>query len=89
MYNYQEEKKDLLTEDGIKTLLKIRDRVKHLLNEAGAFRMEHAFKGASGSTWTMMACIDFMVEQGEISECKHSNINAGQNRIFTDKGWQP
>jgi hypothetical protein len=91
MYTYETEKPKLFTDDGQRLFLKIRDHVKNLLEEAGAFRMGKALdaEGVSGDSWQMLACVDRLLELGEIVECKHPNIDAGQNRIFTDGGWRP
>lgn len=79
MYVYEEEKK--ATEEGSRLFLKIRDRVKYLLREGGAVRMEEAIKGNSGSSWAMLACVDRMVELGEIREITPADT-PGQFRIF-------
>lgn len=72
MYNYEYEKKKLFTDDGQKLFIGVRDHVQGLLKEAGAFRMSEAMRlpegvGAS-SSWEQMACIDRMIELGEIVE---------------------
>ena len=81
MYNYQEQKKNVFTEDGQVTFLKIRDNVKNLLKQAGAVSMDRAIRVASGDSWTMMACVDRLVELGEIRELQIGRV-AGQDRIF-------
>ena len=68
MYNYREQKKEIFTEGGVETLIAIRDNVKKLLSQAGAVRMDCATKGATGSSWTIFACVDRLVETGEIIE---------------------
>ena len=83
MYEYQKEREKLFTEDGLKLLLKIRDKVKELLTEAGAFTMEKAISGQGGSSWMCLACIDYLVEKEEIREVTALGSCAGQNRIFT------
>lgn len=69
MYDYETEKQELFTESGQVTFLKIRDKVHALLESAGAFNMSHAIANCGGgSSWTMIACIDRLVELGEIVE---------------------
>jgi hypothetical protein len=75
-YNYEEQRSLLFTEAGQLTFIKVRDRVKHLLEEAGAFRMEKV-----GGSWDDMACVDRMVEIGELVEYKRECW--GQYRVFT------
>lgn len=84
-YDYKTERKELFTEDGHVMFIKIRDTVKTLLHSAGAFRMQEALRNCSGSSWTMLACVDRLVELGEIREVTPQNSCAGQYRIFTEK----
>ena len=43
--------------------------------------MEEAIKTLSGDSWTMLACLDRMVELGEIREIRQGHV-VGQCRIF-------
>lgn len=81
MYNYEEQKKHVFTEDGQVMFLKIRDKAHQLLEAAGAFRLEELVKRVTGDSWTMMACIDRLIELGEIKEIPQGKI-AGQDRVF-------
>lgn len=84
-YEYQNEKFELFTDDGQRMFLAIRDKVHRLLKDAGCFRMQEAMNAAGGgSSWTMLACVDRLVELGEIREVIQNNV-AGQRRIFTYK----
>jgi hypothetical protein len=66
-YEYAKEKPELLTESGItEYLLPIRENARRLLKESGAFEMDKAWKGVTGSSWQMIAAIDFMVEHKEL-----------------------
>ena len=60
--------------------LSIRDRVNSLLKQAGAVRMQEAISGETGSSWQMLACVDRLVELGEIREI--TGDVAGQYRVF-------
>jgi hypothetical protein len=80
-YDYQKERPSIFTESGQVMFLKIRDRAKYLLREAGAFRMNEVIAGCSGSSWEMIACVDRLVELGEIEELKREAW--GQYRCFT------
>ena len=80
-YNYEVEKHKIFTEEGQREFLKVRDRAKKLLAEAGAFMMFSALKDISGDTWLMMAYVDRMVELGEIREITPANV-ADQHRVF-------
>lgn len=81
MYNYQTERSKIFTEDGQILFINIRDKVKRLLKESGAFKMGNAIAGNSGDSWEMLACVDRLVELGEIREVHQSKV-AGQDRVF-------
>jgi hypothetical protein len=76
-YVYDNERAELFTEDGQVRFIKIRDRVKHLIEQAGAFRAQEA----DCISWEDMACIDRMVELGELVELKRDCW--AQFRVFT------
>ena len=82
-YNYQALKPKILTDEGQRVFLQVRDKVKKLLEEAGAFRMENAMP--SGDSWTAMAYVDRMVELNEIREITGSEV-AAQHRVFVARG---
>lgn len=82
MYNYQTERPALFTDEGQRKLLAVRDRVKVLLKQAGAVRMNEAMAAyGSGCSWQALACVDRLVELGELREVPQVNC-AGQHRIF-------
>lgn len=83
MYNYQKEKEKIFTEQGQEMFIKIRDKAKALLTVAGSFRMDAVMSVASGDTWMMLACVDRMIELGELNEVTKGQNVAGQHRIFT------
>jgi len=66
MYNYQKERSKIFTEDGQIIFLEIRDKVQRLLKQSGAVMMENAIGGALGDTWLHLACVDRLVELGEL-----------------------
>ena len=83
MYNYATEKHNLFTEEGFKTLIKVQDSAKHLLQTAGAFTADKAMQGCTGNSWTMLAAIDYLLEQKKFREVPTPASTWGQNRIFT------
>lgn len=82
MYKYEEQKKELYTESGLKILLSMRDAARKKLADAGAFRADAIF--TTGDSWTMLAALDFMVEEGEIQEVTRQC--AAQHRVFVGVG---
>ena len=79
-YSYDVEKQHLFTERGTQMLLQVRDRVKHLLEIAGAFRQSEALNTISGDSWQQMAALDYLVEKGEIICVRHDCWS--QYRVF-------
>lgn len=82
MYSYETERSKLFTEEGQVRFLRIRDRVFELLAKSGAVQMGNAIATSAGDSWEMMACVDRMVELGEIYEVRNPVSTAGQHRVF-------
>ena len=80
-YDYKTEKKSLFTDEGQKMFLRIRDWAHATLRTAGAFRMQEAMSGVTGDTWQMLACVDRLVELGEVKELAQPDC-VGQHRVF-------
>ncbi len=83
-YVYAEQRDSLFSEKGQVVFMRVRDRVKELLASGRASRMD-ALLEASWEThvedWTILACLDRLVELEEIRECKYEEC-AGQHRVF-------
>jgi len=82
-YSYEKEKKWLFTDQGQRKFLKIRDKVSALLKASGAFMMSNVLIGGD---WECLACVDRLVELGEIREILQSDGVAGQHRVFVGIG---
>ncbi|HUX16769.1 MAG TPA: hypothetical protein VMW52_09880 [Phycisphaerae bacterium] len=67
-YDYEREKPNLFTDEGQRMFLRIRDRAHELILAAGAARMQEIIRGNSGELWEMLACVDRLVELGELRE---------------------
>ena len=65
-YSYEKERSNLFTDEGVRMLLQIREKVQRLLTVAGCFRVGNAISGVTGDTWLMLACLDYIAELGEI-----------------------
>ena len=81
-YNYDTQRVIIFTDRGQRLFLSIRDRTHRLIDMAGAVSMGSAISGESGDTWEMLACVDRLVELGEIAEVKMIHPVCGQNRLF-------
>lgn len=83
MYKYQNERENVFTEKGQVMFLKIRDNTLKCLSVSGAISLGKAIScGIGGQSFTMIACVDRLVELGEIREVKQGVRVSGQNRIF-------
>ena len=83
MYDYEVEKSRVFTEEGQVTFLAIRDNVKKLLKQSGAVRMSEAVKGIGGDSWTLLACVERLVELGELEEITPEG-EITQHRVFVE-----
>lgn len=82
MYTYEKQKQVIFTEEGQKMFLKIRDHAQKLFASAGAARMQEIMSGAGGGdSWDMLACVDRLVELGEIREVTSGQMTT-QFRVF-------
>jgi hypothetical protein len=84
MYKYEKERPYLFTDDGQRMLLQVRDNVQVLLAKAGSFMAEKALGGVCGDSWHMLACLDRLLELGEIREITTDPV-AAQHRVFVRK----
>lgn len=81
MYIYEEQKPHLLTDEGQRMFLRIRDHTHALLLKSGAVMMGNCMTGG-GDSWQILACVDRMVELGEIREVPNTYNNSVQYRLF-------
>lgn len=82
MYQYENHKGWPCSAEGQKQFLAIRDKVHAAIKTNGCVSMGSAIAGQSGGSWEMLACVDRLVELGEIAEIKNTKSDAGQHRIF-------
>ena len=81
-YRYANERPFVFTDEGQLMFLKVRDRAKKLLDEAGAVACDALISGLTGNSWSMLACVDRLVEIGELKEVPNPHSLAGQHRLF-------
>ena len=80
-YSYETEKQFVFTDEGQRMLLRVRDFAFAMLKQAGAVRGDKLLAAAgSGSSWSMMACVDRLVELNDLAEA--STGGAWQCRVF-------
>jgi len=80
-YNYATQRPNLFTEEGSVLFLRVRDKVRTLLDSAGAFMTGKVVLGMTYDGWDFLACFDRLVELGEIREITGPKA-AGQCRVF-------
>jgi hypothetical protein len=81
MYVYENEKPFVFTDEGQRNLLKMRDFAFSICVQAGAVRADKMMSLVSGDSWKNMACIDRLVELGDIVEVS-SQPTVWQHRVF-------
>ena len=81
-YKYETEKAALFSESGAAILLAVRDEAMRLIASAGACTSGKAMGKASGSSWTMLAALDYLVERGELRRVTTRGATAGQDQVF-------
>ena len=80
-YKYEDIKPELFTEQGVEMLMKVKDQVGRLLFTAGAFTTEKVMRTVTGDSWLQLACLDYLVEKGEIELA--SNKGMSQQWVYT------
>jgi len=83
-YNYVTQKPRLLTPEGQKMLFEIRERAASLIEKSGAVMLDKAVSGLGVDSWDQLACMDYLVELGELKEIPQNEVMA-QHRIFVKK----
>jgi len=85
-YNYEKIKPEIFKEENQKLFLAIRDQIFKKLKICGAITLKYAIqmppKIGCMDSFTAMACVDRLVELGEIKEIPTSGPT--QNKIFTE-----
>jgi hypothetical protein len=82
-YSYQVERPKLFTEAGQRTFITVRDTVRVLLDKAGAFQSMNAGRDLKGyDAWELLACLDLMVERGELRYVQGPENAAGQDWTY-------
>lgn len=86
MYNYPEVRPEIFTDSGRQKLEVIRQKVSQHLGNSPSITLVQAISGALGDTWVNMACVDRMVELGELEEID-VRAKIAQDRTFRRPSW--
>ena len=85
MYSYTAERSFVLTDEGQRSFLRVRDFAAKCLKNSGAVTTGVLMGVASaGDSFKSMACVDRLLELGEVSEVSSPNY-AWQDRIFINR----
>ncbi len=82
-YSYHELRPTIFTEVGQVRFIAVRDRARDLLERQSQATLEELINGFSGSNWEHIACVDRMVELGElhlVAKGEVSNYNLYRGR---------
>jgi len=82
MYSYQAQRSFVFTEDGVVMLMQIKTQAAQLIEVAGAATVGKIMKKIAGSTWDMLACVDFLKEKKILTELTIDPDTWGQDRVF-------
>jgi hypothetical protein len=86
-YMYEKQKRYVFTDEGHRTFLKVRDAAVRLYALAGAVscgKLMHA--AGSGDTWDQLACIDRLVELGELRRVTPVGSCSTLDEVFVRTG---
>jgi len=83
-YDYQREKGYTLTDEGSKEVIKLKNYIDNIIDKSGVMTAEACMEGCNcGTNWQQLACIDRLVEIGELFEVNLGYEELmGQARIF-------
>lgn len=85
-YQYTTERNAIFTDDGQREFTRGRDKVLAAVRATGAITMGKAMNMFRlGNTWAMMACVDRMVELGDLTEVATDKQHVAQYRVFLGK----
>ena len=86
-YKYEDLRPEFFTPRGNETLEKVRINVATQLMHGSQLTAHAAVNGLLGDNWLAHACLDRLVELGELVEVITPPQTWGQNRIFTRPSW--
>ena len=81
-YSYDAERADVFSENGQVQFLSIRDRIKKHIEMSGCVSLGKAIADESGDTFQMLACVDRLVEIGEIVRIENPRDRSTQGQII-------
>ncbi len=86
-YSYKEHRPKLFTEEGQVKFLAVRDRARDLLAAHGQATLEQLTNAFTGSSWEAIACVDRMVELGELHIIARGGVS--NDNVYRGKWSRP
>ena len=87
-YDYQTERPALFTEEGVRILIAMRDKCRQMLKQSGAFAASKAMESIPGSSWVMLAALEYMVERGELKKITQPEAWAQHEIYAAGEAWR-
>jgi len=85
LYNYQENKQYVITEQGFKNLIKVINFINENKQTTVFMMQDLMCLVPESNTWKQMAHVHFLVEAGVLEKIE-SELTAGQHELFIRKG---
>lgn len=83
-YDYAIQRQNIFTEDGQRLFLQVRDSVKEHIEISGAVRFDKIkVKSGGYNSFDLIACVDRLVELGEIVELPRLGYLWQQYKVYT------
>lgn len=86
-YNYATHRPFVFTEEGQEMLLKFRDRAREHIEHSGAVSYAAIIAGTGGQGWDILACVDRLVELGDLRRVTGELSYAG-DEVFVSRKWK-
>ena len=87
-YDYQSQRPALFTEEGVRILIAMRDKCRQMLKQSGAFAASKAMESITGSSWVMLAALEYMVERGELKKITQHEAWAQHEIYAAGETWR-
>ena len=86
-YDYKTQKQFVFTDEGQKMLLKFRDQAREHIERSGAVCYAAITAGTGGGSWDILACVDRLVELGDLRRITPELSYAG-DEVYVSNKWR-
>ena len=81
-YDYEEQTHALFTPAGVDTIIAVLNHARKLIEASGVAKMSHLLEAATGDSWQLMACVEYLEKWEYLKEVPLQGEVWGQHRIF-------